>query len=91
MHKLSKNGQLLEKIFQIAHPNPEDRSVIRYHVPFLNNFKHQSPMRCLANYKDFWSMNMMLEYLSGYGLDHHSRALIDELPIMIEHDLPNIV
>ena len=40
--------------------------------------------------KDFWSMNMMLDYLSGYGLDHHSRALVDELPLMVEHDLPSI-
>lgn len=48
-------------------------------------------MKLLADNKDFWSMNMMLEYLSGYGLDHHSRALVDELPIMIEHDLPSIV
>lgn len=48
-------------------------------------------MKLLADNKDFWSMNMMLEYLSGYGIDHHSRGIVDELPIMVEHDLPNLL
>jgi hypothetical protein len=30
-------------------------------------------------------MDMMLSYLAGYGVDHHSRAMQASLPIMIEH------
>lgn len=33
----------------------------------------------------------MLEYLAGYDIDHHSRAIVDCLPVMIEHDLPNFI
>ena len=33
----------------------------------------------------------MLEYLSGYEIDHHSRAIVDCLPVMVEHGLPNFI
>lgn len=33
-------------------------------------------------------MDMLLQYLSGYGIDHHSRAIVEILPVLIEHDLP---
>ena len=33
----------------------------------------------------------MLEYLVYYGIDHHSRAIVEKLPLMIEKDLPNFV
>lgn len=36
-------------------------------------------------------MNMFLEYLAGYGIDHHSRAIVDELHCMIEHKMTNIL
>lgn len=35
-------------------------------------------------------MNMLLEFLQGYGIDHHSRAICHEIPLMIKHDLPNL-
>ena len=34
---------------------------------------------------------MILEYLAGYDIDHHSRAIYTMMPVMIEHKLPNFV
>ncbi len=46
-------------------------------------------MDMLKKQKDFKGMDMMLQYLQGYGVDHHSRAIVNILPILIEHDLPS--
>lgn len=44
LHYLSEKGDILEAIFQVCHPNPENRSKYVYEVPFLKNFEHESPM-----------------------------------------------
>jgi len=36
-------------------------------------------------------MDTMLTYLSGYGLDHHSRAIVDILPFSIKKGLPSLL
>ena len=33
----------------------------------------------------------MLTYLCGYGIDHHSRAIIELLPFIIEKQLPSLL
>ena len=35
LHKLSTNGDMIKKIFQIAHPNEEDVSDMKFHIPLL--------------------------------------------------------
>ena len=47
-------------------------------------------MDILNDKKDYRTMNMMLEYLAGYGIDHHSRAMFNSFRIFIEHEMPNI-
>jgi len=32
----------------------------------------------------------MLLYLSGYGIDHHSRAIVKSLPICVERECQNL-
>ena len=90
MHTLADKGDVLEAIFQVCHPNPEDRSQVQFEVPFLKNFLHQSPMDILNTKKDYRTMNMMLEYLAAYGIDHHSRAMFQSFPIFIGHEMPNL-
>lgn len=36
-------------------------------------------------------MDTMLTYLAGYGVDHHSRAIIDMIPCCIEKQLPSLL
>lgn len=59
-------------------------------MPFLRNLEGKSPFNLLEERQDFRSMNMILEYLAYYGVDHHSRAMIDSLPVCVEHSLPNL-
>lgn len=33
----------------------------------------------------------MLTYLSGYGIDHHSRAIVELLPFIFEKDIPSLL
>ncbi len=47
LHKLAGKGDVLEAIFKVCHPDPEDRSKVLYEVPFLKNFEHQSPIDIL--------------------------------------------
>ena len=42
-------------------------------------------MDMLKQKKDFKGMDMLLQYLSGYGIDHHSRAIQKALHIFVEH------
>lgn len=48
-------------------------------------------MKLLSGLKDYRTIDVLLKYLSSYGIDHHSRAMIDQLPIMIKHDLPSLL
>lgn len=36
-------------------------------------------------------MDTMLNYLAGYSIDHHSRAIIDIIPFCIEKQLPSLL
>lgn len=74
----------------ICQPNAEDRSEVKYEVPFLVNFEGKSPMDILNEKKDYKGMDMMLGYLAGYDYDHHSRAIHHTLPVLIERELPQI-
>lgn len=50
-----------------------------------------SPIHLCVNAKEFKYIDVLLEYLSAYPIDHHSRAIYDTLPVMIEHRLPNFI
>ena len=36
-------------------------------------------------------MDTILTYLAGYGLDHHSRAITELLPFIVEKALPSVL
>lgn len=90
LHILADKSDVIETIFDICQPNSEDRSEIKYEVPFLVNFEGKSPMDILNEKKDYKGLDMMLQYLAGYDFDHHSRAIYHTLPILIERELPSV-
>jgi hypothetical protein len=53
------------------------------------NFQDKGFLDICAEKEDMKIINMSLEFLKGYGLDHHSRAINKLIPIMSE--LPNFV
>ena len=90
VHKLINNGEILEELFTFCHPtDPKTgEKEIKYHVPFLKDFDNKSPMDMLLKNRDYRSMNMMLDFLSCYGIDHHSRAITQNYSAFVEHELP---
>ena len=78
------------KIFETAQPVEDQKNIIKFHVPFLQNMNQKSPMHKCQDIQDIRTINTMLSYLSGYGIDHHSRAIIEILPFIIERDLPSL-
>ena len=92
LHKLIRNGEIIEELFTVCHPtDPKTgEKEIKFHVPFLKDFENRSPMDLLLKNRDYRSMNMMIEYLSCYGIDHHSRAMVEVLSVLIEKELPNL-
>lgn len=76
---------------KLAHPDPEDRKKISIHVPFLPDIEGQSPIHLNSKTEEFRYINMYLEFLAGYPIDHHSRAISEEYHTMVEHNLPNFI
>ena len=89
MHVLADKSEVIEEILEVCQPNAEDRSEIKYEVPFLVNFEGKSPMDILNDKKDYKGLDMMLQYLAGYDYDHHSRAMQTVLHVLVEHELPS--
>lgn len=91
LHLVHDNGNLMEDLLKVAHPHPEDRSKIGIHIPFLKNMDDKSPIHLCNEGTEYRYINVMLEYLAGYDIDHHSRAIAEVLPVMIDHSLPNFI
>jgi hypothetical protein len=53
-------------------------------VPFLPNLKEQTPLHIANDKEDYKTIDTCLFYLKGYGLDHHSRGIVDLIPLFIE-------
>jgi hypothetical protein len=88
-HYLYDKMEVIEKIF--SSPLKDERDVFsekQYEIPFLPNCKNHSPINICVERQDFRCVNLMLEFLSGYSYDHHSRCIVDSFPIFIEHNLP---
>lgn len=90
LHKLANHEETIRRIFQIAHPNEEKLNEIHFHIPFIQNLKQKSPMHICKETQDIRTLDTMLTYLAGYGIDHHSRAINELLPFVIEKQVPSL-
>jgi hypothetical protein len=54
------------------------------HIALLPNFDGESVFHLNIKRKAYRSINVLLEYIKGYGIDHHSRVIVDILPKCIE-------
>jgi hypothetical protein len=91
LHKIHSDGDLMEALLQIAHPDEQNRAKIDIHIPILPNFKGKSVFHLCVEKEEYRYMNVLLEYLQGYGIDHHSRAIASTIPTCIEHELPSLI
>jgi hypothetical protein len=59
-------------------------------VPILQDLEGWSPLHWAKYLLDYKSIDIMLKYLKGYGIDHHSKAILDLLPHLIEKNLTEL-
>jgi hypothetical protein len=88
LHKLYRRGDIISKIFAVSQPDIENIETKCFHIPFLKNLQQKSPMHLAKRINDTKSINTMLSYLSGYGLDHHSRSIVELMPFFLRKQLP---
>ena len=91
LHMLSQNSDMIQKIFKTGHPNEEKLTEQAFHIPFIQNLDHKSPMHICREQQDIRTMDTMLTYLAGYPIDHHSRAIVDLIPFIIDKQLPSFL
>lgn len=93
LHRFVESGQVddIQELFKLSIVDPADVSTIRNHVPIIKNFDQKTALHIAFKEKqDFKSVDIMIKYLSGYGVDHHSRAIVEILPEFIEKEIPSI-
>lgn len=68
-----------------------DYSDVQYTFPYLQNFKDECPMTLCVDNDLVKTANLLLKYMSGLGIDHHSRLLSKFLPNLLSFELANFV
>lgn len=53
----------------------------------------KSPIHLFEQHKEFRFINVILEYLAAYDIDHHSRAIYEIMPTIVAQDptLPHFI
>jgi len=59
-------------------------------VPFLPDAKKLTPLDVAVEKKDIKLANAFIKMLSKTPLDHHSRFISDDIPKLIEFNIPNL-
>lgn len=59
-------------------------------MPILPNYENESPLHIAKKQLDYKSIDTILKYLKGYSIDHHSKAIKDLIPHLIEKNLPEV-
>lgn len=91
MHMLYEKGEILKGIFEKVHTDDDDRRKKKFEIPFLPNMKGESLFHLCIKKKDFKTIDDMLEFLAGYGPDHHSRTIVDLFSECFEKSLPRML
>lgn len=89
LHILADNPESLEKVLALSQPVPEDREEFQFEIPYHLDFKKKGMLDICFERSDLKTINIALDFFKGYGIDHHSRAIVHILPHLVE--LPNFV
>ncbi|CDW72997.1 UNKNOWN [Stylonychia lemnae] len=79
---------VVREIMYIAHPQGKE---IKFHMPFISNLDGESPIHLCIKKQAFKNIDIMLNCLSLYPIDHHSRTIKDLYPDFLELKLHNFL
>lgn len=88
LHYLVKNPSALNYLLDKAH---KEKTEINWFVPILPNFKGETPLHICDKNSDYQTMNLLLNHLARYNIDHHSRMIKDLYPVFISKQLPSFI
>lgn len=91
MQEFSKQGELLKAIYKKVQPNEENRAEMAYEIPFLPDMEGKTTFHYCIEQNEYKTIDDLLEFLKGYGPDHHSRAIVDTLPACLRRNPPNFI
>jgi len=82
---------VLKRLLEICHLEDPSDNKTRFEVPFLKNLDGDSPIHLCLRYDEYRNINLFLEYMSEYGIDHHSRAIEGTLSTIVAHKIENTI
>lgn len=68
----------------------DNKYTVKYPMPLLPDFKNQTALHICFENSEFKAIDIMLKYLQLYNIDHHTRAIADLIPKLIEKSLPEV-
>jgi hypothetical protein len=75
----------------IESDDPDGEPELKYNIPFFENFNNDSVFDLCVKKNNYVALNMHLDYLKHYSVDHHSRLLARVFPELIEARLSNLI
>lgn len=91
MHELSQQGDLIKGIYQKVHQNEENRAEKLFEIPFLPDMNGMTTFHICVESNEYKTIDDLLDFLRGYGADHHSRAIVNTLPACLRRNPPNLL
>jgi hypothetical protein len=91
LQMLSAHGDILKKIYDKVHPNEEDRSDMLFEIPFLPDLNGKTVFHLCDEQNEYKTIDDLLDFLRGYGADHHSRAIVSVLPNCLRRNIPHLL
>ena len=85
------NTEEMEFICQKGLIDKNDVSSLKYSFPYFNDLDGNCPFHLCVQKEQYKTLNMLLKYLSGQGIDHHSRLIYRYMPLMLEKELTNFI
>lgn len=91
LHELYNLPDAIESIFQKALEDLDDIRSLKYSIPYLSDLQDDCPIvLCLQN-EQLKTVTTLLRFLSGQGIDHHSKSLARCLPQLLELNIATFV
>jgi len=81
----------VEYVYQGACVDPSDPYVLRYSINYMRDMRGTCPIDLCMTASQNKTTNVLLKYLAGQGIDHHSRILAKHMPAMLDMGLSNFV
>lgn len=91
MHKLYKQPDTIEAIFRKALVDLDDVSSLKYCIPYLPDSKNMCPIGLCLQHEQLKTVTILLNYLSGMSIDHHSKLITKYLPKLLDLNISTFV